>query len=262
MLSPRWKSKRRVGEVLALYVAWTGATYLLEGLPRSLLRPEATGLRLAYAVIANLGIGIVLSLWLIRRNLREGPGKLSDHGFGGACRMLAGIGAGTLAGYALFRIVHPGPVGPIVFLNTFAQVWVVSAAEIMVCWALVGGTLRSVLNARGALIAGIASAAAASLLFGLYHFAHSPPFNDVRMVVFLTGIGFATSLFWLVSQDNVGTAMFHNFFAATGVLSALEAGGKMSNAAQPAVGPIVMALVAGALLIGARSAARALDFRT
>jgi hypothetical protein len=77
------------------------------------------------------------------------------------------------------------------------------------------------------------------------------------MVAFLTLVGLATSLFWLVSRDILGTAVFHNFFGVTGVLAALEAGGRLPALAEPAAGPIAMALlVAGALAIGARPAAR------
>ncbi len=66
---------------LAVYLLWVAATWLLEGLPRTLLRPEAPGLRLAYALIANLGIGMLLSFWLIRRHLRAGWGTRRDYGF-------------------------------------------------------------------------------------------------------------------------------------------------------------------------------------
>lgn len=234
-------------QALALYVAWSGATYLLEGLPGTLLRPEASGLRAAYALVANLGLGIGLSLWLVRRNLRAGHGGPSDYGISSACRVFASLAAAAAAGYALFRLSHPRPADAMVFLNTFAQVWVVSAAEIMVCWVLVGGTLRAALPPwRGG--TALLAAAAASVLFGLYHFAHSAPFNEWRMVVFLTAIGLATSVFWVASRNALATALFHNFFGVTGVLAALEAGGKLADRAQPAVSIIITALLAAGLL--------------
>lgn len=239
---------------LAVYLLWVLATWLLEGLPRTLLRPEAAGLRLGYALVANLGLGILLPLWLIRRHLRAGWGTPADYGFGGAARRWSGIAAGAAIGYGVFRASHPQPLDPIVLLNAFAQVWVVTAAEITVCWALAGATLRRALPAWSGMLGG---AGIASLLFGVYHFAHSPPFNEPRMVAFLTLVGLATSLFWLVSRDLLGTAVFHNFFGVTGVLAALEAGGKLPALAEPAAGPIALALlVAGALAIAARPAAR------
>jgi len=229
---------------VAVYLLWVAATWLLEGLPRTLLRPEATGLRLAYASIANLGIGVLLSFWLIRRHLRAGWGTPRDYGFDPPHRWTS-IAAGALIGYGLLRSGHPQPVEPIVLLNAFAQVWVVTAAEIVVCWALVGGTLRLTLKGKSAIFA---SAAAASVLFGLYHFAHSPPFNEVRMVAFLGAIGLATSAFWLVSRDLLGTAVFHNFLGVTGVLAALETGGKAPPAA-PAISLIVAAAVVTLVMV-------------
>jgi hypothetical protein len=38
-------------------------------------------------------------------------------------------------------------VHPLAFLNAFLQVWVVSVAEVVVCWGLVGGTLFVALRA-------------------------------------------------------------------------------------------------------------------
>lgn len=68
------------------------------------------------------------------------------------------------------------------------------------------------------------------------------------MVIFLTAIGFVTSLWWLVSRDVCGTALFHNFFALTGVLAALRSAGSMAEHPQLSTPLIVMALVAAALI--------------
>ncbi|HEX6267787.1 MAG TPA: hypothetical protein VFZ81_12945 [Burkholderiales bacterium] len=219
---------------------------MLEGLPGTLARPEAAGLRLAYALLANLGVGIVLSLCLIRRHLRDAALGAADYGLGGAARTSASVAGAALVGYALFRLSHPQPVDAIVLLNAFAQVWAVSAAEIMVCWALVGATLRSALRPWSRAGAVLLAAAAASVLFGVYHFAHSPPFNEIRMVLFLTAVGFATSLWWFASRDLYGTVVFHNFLGVTGVLAALEAAGKVPERAEPA-----LPLIATAALVTA-----------
>ena len=246
MQAPRTRSLRRLAEALAVYALWVCATYVLEGLPGTLARPEAAGLRLAYALLANLGVGIVLSLCLIRRHLRDAALGAADYGLGGAARTSASVAGAALVGYALFRLSHPQQVDAIVLLNAFAQVWAVSAAEIMVCWALVGETLRSALSAWSRAGAVLLAAATASVLFGVYHFAHSPPFNEIRMVLFLTAVGFATSLWWFASRDLYGTVVFHNFLGVTGVLAALEAAGKVPERAEPSV-----ALLATAALVTA-----------
>ena len=234
---------------LLVYVAWTAATYLLEGMPGTLVRPEAVGLRIVYALVANLAIGIVLPLWLMRRTVRGGLAKSEDFGFSGWQRTLAGVVAGFVVGYGLFHLSQKEPVHPLVVINAFAQVWVVSVAEVVVCWGLVASTLRIALrpwNRAGAIVV---ASLAASVLFGVYHFAHSAPFNQVGMVVFLSGIGLATSLWWFASRDVYGTAVFHNFFGVTGVLAALKAGGLVPERPEIAVPLVVTALVALAAVL-------------
>ncbi len=227
----------------ALYVAWVIATYLLEGLPGTLTRPEAVGLRLAYAVVANLLIGIFFPLWLIRRARRAGVGTAADYGFSGPARTAISVVAGALAGYALFHLAQAEPAHPVVVVNSFAQVWVVSVAEIVVCWALIGGTLQVALRPWSRWGAILVAATAASVLFGVYHYAHSAPFNELKMVLFLTGIGFVTGLWWFVSRDVYGTSVFHNFFGVTGVLAALQAGGHVPESPALAVPLLVTALI-------------------
>jgi hypothetical protein len=236
-------AKPALRNAFALYVLWVIATYLLEGLPGTLIRPEAVGLRLAYALIANLAIGILLPLWIIRRALRGGLGCPEDYGFSGIGRTLLSVAAGAIAGYALFHMAQTGPAHPLVVLNSFAQVWVVSVAEIVVCWALVGATLHIALRPWNRIGAVLIAAAVASVLFGVYHFAHSAPFNEFRMVAFLTAIGFVTSLWWFVSREVYGTAVFHNFFGVTGVLAALKAGGLVPERPELAVPLVITALV-------------------
>jgi hypothetical protein len=233
---------------LLVYAVWTAATYVLEGLPGTLLRPEAVGLRLAYALVANLAIGILLPLWVIRRMLRRRIGSPEEFGFSGALRTAIGVVAGALAGYALFRMSQAEPAHPLLLLNAFAQVWVVSAAEVVVCWALVASTLRAALRPWNRIAAVVIASVVASALFGLYHFAHSAPFNEPRMVLFLSGIGLATSAWWFASRDIYGTAVFHNFFGVTGVLAALQAGGLVPERPELAVPLVVTALVATAAL--------------
>lgn len=229
------RARAAVRNALLIYAAWVAATYLLEGSVGTLVRPEAVGLRLAYALIANLAIGILLPLWILRGLVRDGWGAAGDFGFSAPGRTALSVAGGAAAGYALFAMAQAEPVHPLVVLNSFAQVWVVSAAEVVVCWGLVGATLHVALRPWHRAGAYAIAAAVASVLFGVYHFAHSAPFNEIRMVLFLTGIGLVTSLWWFASGDVYGTAVFHNFFGVTGVLAALKAGGLVPGHAAPAV---------------------------
>jgi membrane protease YdiL (CAAX protease family) len=97
----------------------------------------------------------------------------------------------------------------------------------------------------------ILAAVVASVVFGIYHFAHSPPFNQVPVVVFLSVIGLVTSVFFSVSRDVYGTIAFHNFLGILGVIRALDASGNLSAFERPIIPLLVMAVVAIALLIAA-----------
>lgn len=66
----------------------------------------------------------------------------------------------------------------------------------------------------------------ASGLFGVYHLAHSPPFNVPSMALFLSVVGLATGAVFFLGRDVWGTMVFHNLLALTGVLGALAAEGR------------------------------------
>ena len=127
-----------------------------------------------------------------------------------------------------------------------------SIAEILVCWAVVGSISQALLQDRGRWVSLFLAAIIASALFGVYHFAHSPPFNTIPVVVILSVIGLVTSLFFFVSRDVYGTIAFHNFLGILGVLRALEASGNLAVFERPIPPLLVMAAVAIALLIVAQ----------
>jgi hypothetical protein len=95
----------------------------------------------------------------------------------------------------------------------------------------------------------ILAAIIASILFGVYHFAHSPPFNTVGPVAFLTVIGLVTSAFFFISRDVYGTITFHNFFGIFGGIRALDASGNLAIFERPLIPALVTAVVAIAALI-------------
>ena len=84
-------------------------------------------------------------------------------------------------------------------------------------------------------LAWLPAAIAASVLFGLYHFAYSSPFSTIPMVALLTGVGFVTSAYFFLSRDIYATIVFHNFLGVFGVVQALAASGRLEtlNSLQP-----------------------------
>jgi hypothetical protein len=214
---------KAVAAALALFIVWSGATWYLEGRIETFLRPEAVLDRLLYAVAGNLIVGIVGSAAVLR--LASGSHVVSSvgAGFGSPARTAVAVPAGLALGLAFYAL-SGGPLSdPIVIANAFAQVLVVSIAEVVVCWAVVGSVLAAASRPWGRWISVGFAAVVASALFGIYHFAHSAPFNTIGMVAFLSAIGLVTSLFFFVSRDVYGTIAFHNFMGVLGVVGALAA---------------------------------------
>ncbi len=219
-------SNRRPGHeplyiALAGFLIWTFATWLLEGRPQTLFRPEAVSDRLLYTGIANIAIGQIVALVLLGLLFRRAGAEpalarfrpLNYRSFTLIAAILLGLGYHAAAGEGLGNEV--------VLINAFAQVFVVSAAEVIVCWGLVGIATESSLCPRLGKWSSIGAAIAASVAFGAYHFAHSPPFNTPTMVAFLTVVGLGTSLFFFLTRDLLATIVFHNFPAVAGVTRAL-----------------------------------------
>ncbi|HEX7035665.1 MAG TPA: CPBP family glutamic-type intramembrane protease [Pseudomonadales bacterium] len=223
---PRWLRSLRSGEAildlaLAGFLLWTFATWLLDGRIRTLLRPEAELDRLLYAGIVNIAIGQIGGLALLRLLIRsigtDSPAaRLRPREY----RFLS-LSAAIVLGLGYYAAAGGGFGHAAVMVNTFAQVFVVSAAEVIACWGLVGLAAEARLRPRIGNWSPAGGAIAASCAFGLYHFAHSPPFNTPAMAVFLTMAGLITSLFFFVSRDLLATIVFHNFPAVAGVAGAL-----------------------------------------
>lgn len=212
--------------MIVMYLAWVAATYLLEGLPQTLLRPEAAGLRMLYAVVANLIVGLGGSGLVLAQLARRWGVPAATAGFRTVRHTLLSVVAAAALGTAAYTVQSPPPRPLAVLINGFSQVLTVSAAEVIVCWAL---TTAAIAGARPSISGGRARALAlapASVFFGLYHVAHSAPFNTLGMIVLLMGVGLLTGAFYLCSGEIIGTLVFHNFLALFGVLDALDRSGR------------------------------------
>jgi hypothetical protein len=243
-------ARKAVIAALGLYALWVLATYLLEGLPRTLLRPEAQALRLAYTLVANVGVGIVGSLVLLGVLDRGSSRDRALLGFGTPRRTVVAVTFGLVLGGSAYLGQGPPSLHPVVVLNAFAQVFPVSAAEVLTCWALVGAAAVASTGAVSTrIVSRLTAAGLASVLFGVYHIAHSPPFNAPRMIALLTVVGLATSVFFFLSGDVYGTIVFHNFLATFGVLRTLAAAGALARYTTPSSALLGTALVSLGLII-------------
>ena len=132
-------------------------------------------------------------------------------------------------------------------LNAYAQVFVVSMAEVMVCWAVVAGSVRRSVEYR-AWLAVPAAAIIASVLFGVYHFAHSAPFNTPSMVAFLSVIGLVTSAVFFLTEDLYATIAFHNALGTLGIVRALDSAGSLA-AFETVQWPLIATAFAGLCIL-------------
>lgn len=234
----------------ALYVVWTAATYLLEGRKKTFHKPASSDDRLVYAAVANVSIGTLGSIGLVRWfAIWSGSPWL---GFAPRSTLLS-IAAGLVLGAALLAIQRPVTWNPLVLVNAYAQTLVVSIAEVLVCWAVVGAAVTFTAASLGAIAAVVVGLLVASILFGVYHFAHTAPFNTPRLVVGLSVVGLATGLFFAISRDIYGTIVFHNFFAVKGVADALSRQGLIDQFKRVQLVLIAVAVIAVALLVAAHA---------
>jgi hypothetical protein len=198
--------------------------------------------RVAYVVVANILVGIVAVAVALRGRT---PG-----GFRRRLISLPWVAASIVLGTAMYLGQGAPSRDPIVVVNAYAQVLVVSIAEVMVCWVLIGNLLLDA--ARGPRwLRTFAAIIGAAVLFGIYHFAHSPPFNTPRMVGVLTAVGLLTGAFFFVSRDAYATILFHNFLGVFGVLLALAAADRLRSFERLQAPVIALAAVAMVTLIAA-----------
>jgi hypothetical protein len=208
---------------LSIYIIWVAATYLLEGRIHLFQKVDPIG-RMTFVVVANIAIGTVLSAIAIRYLLKAQLVKPEQLGLSKSRLRTAAVMASAAAGgLALFLLQNPRTLEPTVVFNVFMQALPVSIAEVMVCWALIGSSFESIAknNNKGKIISVIVGAIAASVLFGVYHYAHSPPFNQTSIVLFLMLPSIATAVTYFSGRDIYAAVIVQNFMGIFGVLAEL-----------------------------------------
>ncbi len=166
--------KKAITFSISVYLLWAIATYLLEGRILTLLRPEAAAERIVYTAIANFLVGIIIAALVLRSSLISGFVSLEQIGFRSIRHTLASAVIAGVSGFVFFIIQDPPSLNPVVIMNIYAQVLTVSVAEVVVCWAVIGASFEALARNKGKVISLLAGILAASISFGIYHFAHSP----------------------------------------------------------------------------------------
>ena len=236
-----------IAAAMGTFAVWMLATYLLEARVGTFLRPDTMN-RFVYTVVANMIIGTIGSALVIRAiGRRAGLPRVTAYGFAGPLRILILVPVAVVVG-GLFLLGQELPTSdPVILMNASAQVLVVSIAEVVVCWAVLGSVVRNALG-RGPRSAA-AAVVSAALAFGVYHFAHSAPFNTLSMVLLLSVVGVATGVFFFLGGDLYSTIVLHNAFALRGVVQALGESGNLDRYASPQLPLLATALAAIIVLV-------------
>jgi len=223
-MNSRNTAVKLIAIALSIYVIWVAATYILEGRIQLFQKVDPIG-RLTYVVIANIAIGTDLSTITIRYLMRARFVKPEQLGLNKSRLRTAAIITLAAAGsLILFLLQNPRTTEPIVVFNVFMQALPVSIAEVMVCWALIGSSFESLAKNRSSrkkLMSVIVGAVAASVLFGVYHYAHSPPFNQTSVVLFLMLPSIATAVTYFLGRDIYAAVIVQNFMGIFGVIGSL-----------------------------------------
>lgn len=207
---------------IIVYLVWTIATYLFEGRINLLHRDDPLG-RFEYSVIVNMIIGTVVAILAIKPSIVSGQLSLGQTGFKSAKNTVVLVAVAGTIGFVLFIIQGPASLNPIVISNVFSQTLPTSIAEVVVCLAVVGTSMESFSKNRiGKNLSVIVGIITSTVLFGVYHFAHSEPFNQVNMVLILMLPGLLTSIVYFMGRNIYATIVFHNFQALFGVLASVE----------------------------------------
>lgn len=242
---------------IAVYLVWTLATYLLEGRINLLQQPTIAG-RYTYVLIANVLIGTIGAIWVIRLLMRSNLLSLVQIGFRPFGRTVLTMLIAVVIGVVYLSLLRPATWSLLVIINGYTQVLTVSIAEIVVCWALVGTSFETLAKSRGKFLSLLAGILAATILFSIYHIGHSAPFNQIHMMLILLMPGILTSLFYFISREIYATVLFHNFQGTFGVLSNMQNPEMLGRPLYPLYFLVLLSVVAliGADRLLARRAAR------
>jgi hypothetical protein len=218
---------------ISVYIVWVFATYIFEGRTNLLHTYDPLG-RLAYTIVANILIGTVLGFILLKPSLSSNFVTQKQLGFQSPRHIIILVAVAASAGFLLFSSGDPVSLNPVVIVNVFSQTLPTSIAEVVVCWIVIGTVFESLTrqwmekndnkigknggNMRTASILSVIIASLISIvLFGVYHFAHSPPFNQPNMVIFLMIPAILTSVFYFGGREVYSTITIHNILALIGV---------------------------------------------
>lgn len=239
-------SPRMAVVAVGLWLVWTVVTWLLEGRARTALRPAAVEEGVRFVLLAHLLIGVVGGAFVMRRLRGAGIG-LTEMGVHSPVRSAWSIPAAIVLGIGAMLVVDLPTSDPNAVLNALASSIAAAAAEVVVCWAVIGGVAEALTKQRGVLASRLVHLVVSSVAYAAYHVAHSPPYAEPVHLVVLAVVGLGTGLFFLTTRDVYGTVILHASLAVYGVLEAVREVGQLDALGEP--NPVAWSAAAGALVL-------------
>lgn len=230
---------------LGIYVAWVFATYALEGRINLFHRNDPAG-HLLYTVVANMGIGTGLSFIALRMAVHSEQHTLETMGFRTGLKTILFLTVFSTMGFGIFTLQKSVALNVLVTLNVFLDVLPISIAAVVICWVVIGTSVEYLSKKGGKSVSLIVAMVTATILFGIYNVAHSAPFNQPKMVLFLMLPGIGTSLVYFLIRELYTAIVFHNFLILAGVMQRIN----LSDMSRPIYPIYGTALVSIALLVG------------
>ncbi len=93
-------------------MVWTLATYFLEGRALTFLRPETAGARLAYALVANIIVGVMGAGLILRAAVRQAGLDIQRLALRTPGRTAISVALGFGLGFAAFAFRQPVTLAP------------------------------------------------------------------------------------------------------------------------------------------------------
>ena len=183
--------------------------HIVDSRRRAILQP------LAVVVLAGTVVPGLAIRWLMQNGWHSG-----DLPIDGADAPLLGIS--LVVGLALIALALRGSLKtefPRV-IRLFFALLPVSLAEVLVFLSILfNWTERIAASMVGSPWASVAAAIASAALFGLYHFTHSPPWNNWAQAARLFIVWLFVCLAYVLTRDAWAASIIDASFAAIGLLS-------------------------------------------
>jgi hypothetical protein len=195
---------------LLIFGAWVVERSFLGG-SVFIFRDEDLGKWVAFTAISEILVGILVTGFALRTALREGWVTCIQIGVQFTKTSMIGIFTAGSLGIALFFLPGWGKVAPSTAFHLFFVLLPLATGEVMVCWALLGTHIETILVYKGTFTAALISQIAAVVFSGIPYCAGIPLAQAPAVVFPVLLAGLLTGCVFLIFRDIYATITIHIF---------------------------------------------------